>query len=359
MKKLYITLAITATALFATSCDNEEIEIVSSPTVLDITTNRIMDFNGLRELASNNKWSYYDLSDMADLQSLNSNYRLRVRNLVYDKTGVLIKDEAQFISTYSQNIRNELMLPVGEYTVVTLSDVVQVNGSGEITFRFWSLQDSTRLSRAKVADTGYLGGKNKVLAASTTRIIIDGTSRTYNVTPRPVGALIFILYENIHALNSTKRVTLLSKKVSSDLSFSDNGFIYNYKQSSTYDWRYDYMEPASNPNSAIVYDYAFVFESENTPIAWRYIDNANNAWTVADGVVNFKAGDFWYAHIDMGTIENEEEERIAFVIQANEFVRILDSAEGNARKIKTPQIGKNVIQKKANSIHLERLTSIF
>ena len=331
MKTRYFAFtALAAFSIFMTSCENDEITVVESPTIMYIETSKIVEFDGMKELANQTNWGWFGKSQMQDIQTLPDEGRLRVRNLIYDEKGVLVQENSVFARSYTNDIKSELMLPNGQYTVVTLTDVVGVDGNENINFRYWQLEDSLKLSTARVVDAGYMGNKYKLLAASVTSVTIDGKSRTYNVTPAPVGSLIFVQYQNIHSYSGLKFVELETKKSSSELTFTEKGTIPNFDVSSDYSWRYSNLEPEDYPNSQNVYGYAFVFASDNTNVRW-YMEDAEYYWSLGATSCNFKAGEFWYAHIDLSTINDDSP--FAYILSAKDWVYVLKNVSSSRKLV--------------------------
>lgn len=328
MKKIFIPLVAIAGLL--TSCSNDEIEIVSAPTTLNISTSKVMDFEGMEELA--NSGILFDTDQMMDEMTLDTDYRLRIRNMVYNSKGILVDDQSTFARTYINNVKNELMLPAGDYTVVTITDVVKVDGDNNITFTYWNVSDSTRLEKTTITDAGWIGGSRTVISATVTKITVDGTGKTYNVVPQPLGSLIYFFYANIHGNENVYHVGLYTKKSNGYISMSANGPECNFDVSNDYDYRYNCIDVEDYPSYTNLYGYGFVFAGSHTPIEFKYYyTSGSNKYydSTAQEDYTFNAGEFTVAYCDVSTLLDNEP--FAFIMPAKDLVDELSSASSKSR----------------------------
>ena len=155
MKKIFSTLSLLAIILLAgTSCSNDEIEINDSQLTFTINLSNVMKYDGvdiIENFVGSNAVSYLKEVPVDD------GYHLRVRNLVYDKNGILRKQTEDFASSYTHIIQPKLLLPEGKYTVITLTDIVEKNSNGKVGFHYWDVKDSTLLGNTRLVPTGYFG----------------------------------------------------------------------------------------------------------------------------------------------------------------------------------------------------------
>ena len=326
MKKISYPILLACAGLFF-SCSNEEIDIVSTSTYLSVNTAKVMKFDGMDYLAT--KSSFFSQDIVSELKTLPSDGRLRVRSLIYDKSGQLVQDISTMARNYVNKIDNKMMVPNGTYTVVTITDVVGVDDDENISLRFWMLKDSTNLNTAKIERSDYIGGNYMVLSATVNTVeVSEERDRTYNVEPVPIGSLFFIVYDNIHSNSAIEKIGLEKRKNAQSVTFTSSGSRNNFQLSNDYDWWLANLEPADYPNSTSIYDTQFELATTDYSLEWIY--NNGSWWYFGRKTMDLNAGELYYAYCDMSTIGNSYISQ--YIIPANEFRK--SSAPAKPQEVK-------------------------
>lgn len=328
MKKILFGLLAIAGGLLSTSCSNDEIAIVQSPTIINVNTSNVMSFYRLDDFVNAIE------ADRNDIDILPSSYRLRVRNMVYNEKGTLVYDKYTFHRNYINNVRDELMLPNGEYKVMTITDVVGVDGNENINFRYWNVKDSVRLSTAKIEETGYIGHSKNVVSAVISDIVVDGNEHVYNFSPRPLGSLMYIFYANIHGNSNVSEIGLYTKKIAKNVSIPNNEYVVNYDAADKYKWRYDILTPSEYNKYQNIYSWSFALATDNAPVAFLYKDTNGKNWYFNDVNMDIKAGDFIVAYCDISTIDSDK--ILSYITTADDFLTTLGKSKQQIASFNQP-----------------------
>ena len=332
-----------------TSCENDPIEIVGGETILEINTSKVMEYEGIDHLMS--VTSKFGQDQIDDLMSLGGTSRLRVRCMIYNDNGKLVQQNESYGYNYLNNVSVKLMLPAGKYTAVTISDVVRVDNDNNITFRYWTLEDSTDINTARIEETGYIG-KGTCLSATVNTVEVGNKSTTYSISPSPLGALMYALFDNIHSSGKYTDVELWTKKSAKNVVIRNGKVEANLESDTDYAWRLcsiDVTDWADSPSVSTVYGFYFVFPSQKTPIGWAAIDSNNkNYFMFGEKNFDFKAGDFVYAYVNMATLNDKTPGQT--IISASNYKAnspVHNSEVGNVKSVNVDDI-----QTVGNSIKL-------
>ena len=325
------------------SCENDPIEIIGGETILEINTSKVMEYEGINHLMT--VTSKFGQDQIDDLMSLGGTNRLRVRCLIYNENGKLVQQNESFGYNYLNNVSVKLMLPSGKYTAVTISDVVKVDSKDNITFRYWTLEDSLDINTARIEDAGYIG-KVTCLSATVNTVEVGNKSATYSISPSPLGSLVYALFDNIHSAGKYTDVELWTKKVGKNVVIRNGNPEANLESDTDYSWRICGLEVADwsdKPSTTAVYGFYFVFPSQQTPIGWAAIDDKNNNYFMfGEKNFDFKPGDFVYAYVNMATLNDKTPGQT--VISASKYKfdsPVHNSAVGNIKGIKVDDIQKD------------------
>lgn len=289
MKK-YILL-IVGVAFMLTACTNDNIPVT-------LATNFKIDPSSVIKTFS------YEIQP-GELESFDTDYKLRVRLLIYDSAGLLEAQETQYLTNYSGIMNTSVNLPEGSYMALAITDVVKYSGSS-VTFEHWTLSGEDKLVETKISDAGYIGYKYKILGVSNQSFAVGGSSATdVNMKVLPAGALYCIIIKSIHQYSGVKRYSLLNNKSSDYCVFNGQG-LYDVavdNNNGSFDWRTFFLEPDKYPNSTNIYaynfkmpigqiGYKFTYELVSAP-DYDYND-LTDVFTI-----NAKAGDEWYIELDL------------------------------------------------------------
>ena len=332
MKKNFATLCtMMLAALGFWSCSNDDIESVNVPTNLTVDTRGVFEFEGLDEAS---EYSALVPESKSDLYSIptSKGYQVRVRNLVYNNKGVLMQDYSSFSNTYANRVNTELKLPKGQYTVITLTDVVQKNSRGDIEFRYWQVCDSASLNSTKIKTTGYIG-QYTLLATACTKVNISGDGQTYTITPKPAGSYVLYWYRNVKNLKINgepmKFAEYQAKQIDDALHFSEQGndFYTDVRVSSQWDWRHSNINQQTKYQN--IYEFNFVLEQTDVPMRF-YVQSENYYGAQELGKVDFPRGVFKIAMADMGDLESEGK-LTAVIADAKIWLKALQQSSAPAK----------------------------
>lgn len=183
MKK-YFLLVVSAVALAFSSCsDSEEVDIKYQVNFTISPETVISDFQGYKS---------------GNLQ-LDDDTKLRIRNLIYDENYNLVKSSEGLVNQYSENLQFAEILPEGDYTVITTTDVVTGNSSSNITSSYWNFTKENNLNDFTITRENrvcFMGESTLGLIKSTLKV--NGQSTTLKINVKPITALITFHFRNIH-----------------------------------------------------------------------------------------------------------------------------------------------------------------
>lgn len=285
MKKVLFILT-SVIALVLSSCSNDDIPVSQS------TTFKIDPATVIRPFT-------YEINP-GDLEGVDSDNFLRVRLLIYNSEGILVQTETQYLSSYASIVSTSVNLEKGDYTAVVITDVVEKEGD-DISWACWELSDEHSLTTAKITDLDYIGGKSKILGIGSKKFSVTGVAEEISINPSPAGAVLCIMWRNIHTFSDVDMIVLQTNRSSDYLVMNSEGG-YNVaieNDDNNYNWRMSYIEPSGYPNSTNVYGYYFTLPVDN--ISFRYrIDTSNSESSYTNSMLfNIKAGYEYYFEINL------------------------------------------------------------
>lgn len=328
MKKFLYTIGAFALALCSTtSCENDEIEIANNSVRFTINLANVMDYEGYDEMVHNG------MEELEQITTVDTEkgYQLRVRNFVYNEKGILVNQTVDFSSTYKTTIRPKFMINSGKYKVLTLTDIVKKNDNGKVGFHYWDVTDSVRFADTKLVPTGYIGYYQSLGIAVTDIDVDENKNNTYTVVPRPAGSMAYIYYKNFRDLqlknNPVTYIAVCTKHKLSFYYFEGNNYEMAEQESTSYDWRIDYLEPnkqTSNQNVKHIYDFTFFMSCSKHPMAVYYRSKDNYQLTHSLGDWSFKKGVMYAFHINGKNMEYPEDADV-FAGTGKEYVEYLST----------------------------------
>lgn len=285
MKKYFAIFAVLFTVILS-SCSNDDIPVTQSTTFKINPATVIQPFT-------------YEINP-GDLEGISSGNSLRVRLLVYNSEGILVKSETQYLSSYASLMSTSLELSMGDYTAVVITDVVERSES-DISFACWELSDESSISTAKITDKGYIGGKSKILGLGSTKFTVSNISKDVVINPTPAGAVLCVMFRHIHTFSDVESLVLETNRTSDYLVLNKDGG-YNVaveNNNNNYSWRTAFIEPSDYPNSTNIYGYYFVFPTNNISYRFRIdVDGADSVYSNAMPF-NITAGSEYYFELDL------------------------------------------------------------
>lgn len=304
MKKSISILAIALVAILF-SCSNDDIKI--SRTV-NFTLNPSTVVEPFVE-----KYAYILTnvlgSNKGELESFNTNYKLRVRLYVYDKNGELIKAASGDFSNYDVKLKESAFLPVGSYTAIAVSDIYRPSDG----FEYWALSGQSQLATLKIVDTGYFGDSRTILGVTKQTFIVNDTGLDVNIDIKPAGALCLVLYTNIFTFSDVTEYELSVNKFQNSIAFDSNGdySISTENHNGKFDWRISSVELAEIDKA--VYSsarrWATQLPMNNVGVCFSYwTENSTESMQLGKGsTYDIKAGNgyFNWLYLDSSEFETE------------------------------------------------------
>lgn len=295
MKKYISLMAIAIVAIFA-SCSNDDITIKRTLTIK-------VDPSGVI--------SPFPEEYPSELTSFDTSCKLRVRVLAYDDNGLLAYADSVFLNNYQSDMSVSTSLPVGKYTFVATTDVVEY--SSKVTDEAWNLSEKDNINNTKIKareQSGLFAGKYNILGITSQAVNISEDTQSVALNPTPAGALIRIYYLNVTYYTDVTYYSLWANRGSSLVSFDSNGAPKMTPENNNN--QMDFCLSWTNVNNArtqdwwATYSWAFMFPVDNV--------NFQFYWTVEDAeyvselkeytmgeqktISSLKAGEEWLIEAD-------------------------------------------------------------
>lgn len=285
MKKILFILT-SLIVLVLSSCSNDDIPVSQATTFKIDPANVIQPFS-------------YEINP-GDLEGVDSDNALRVRLLVYNAKGVLVQSETQYLSSYASIMSTSVNLEKGDYSAVVITDVVEMDGDN-VSWACWELSDENSITTAKITDLGYIGGKSKILGIGSQKFTVSEVSEEIAINPTPAGAVLCVMWRNIHTFSDVDMIVLETNRSSDYLVMNSNGGydVAVENDNNNYSWRMAMLEPSEYPNSTNIYGYYFTFPINNISFRFR-IDTSDSESVYSDAMpFNINVGSEYYFEIDL------------------------------------------------------------
>ena len=287
MKKIIISV-FALLAMFMTSCSNEDITIEAPTTVNINAAGVIAPFT----------WEY----EPGELEAFGSSYRLRIRALVYNDKGELVKQATEMFSNYNVQLKSSVFLSSGTYTVIGISDVVGVNGSS-VSTEYWKINGEAKLSEMQIIDGGTIGNFAKILGVAKNTVTVQGSkTNSVDVNLKPVGALIYSFFfdmDQIVPYNVT-HLKLLANKACEAISFDGSG---DYRIIEKNETNTSYRVSRVDASLGFAYRYNFLLPMKNLNLwfACEQDGETKTFGTDEGALVDVVAGDEYICEIDLNS----------------------------------------------------------
>lgn len=201
MKKIFFALSVLVLGLLC-SCQNDEIPMDKQMTFKINPQTVISSFSNYR-------------SDLEDLKGAT----LRVRLFIYNENGALVAQGEKELTTFLQLANISMSIPEGKYRAVAVSDVVS-GGSG-----CWSVSGEKSISSLTLTDTGNAANGNNILGVATEQFTSGVSQQNIDLNLKPIGAVFYVYFANIHTLNNVSAYQLLANKTNDAVMFDAQGKI--------------------------------------------------------------------------------------------------------------------------------------
>lgn len=181
MKKIiYVILVIVS--VFATSCSNDDIEITKTGKLCTLTYH--VNTKGM--------YDEFDLTDDITDILREQNFCIGVTSFIYDAGGTIVDTKFTYQYTFN-NVSEELKLPEGSYTIVTIETLVNPNNGFQAND--WSFVRTDKLSTLQISQDSYEVYYPFVLGTSIMEINVMG-NQAIQVTPKAIGSLLQLSFLN-------------------------------------------------------------------------------------------------------------------------------------------------------------------
>lgn len=287
MKK-YLAILTAFVAVILSSCSNDDITI-TKPTTFKIDPNTVI--SGFEELVA------------GDLTVIPSAYQLRIRLLIYNESGQMVKETEQFFSDYAHKMTANIDLPLDKkYKAIAITDITRKSDG----FEYWEISGEESLSTLKLRDTGYVGSQRNILGISSVDFV-GGSSSEIKMDVRPAGALMIVYYQGIRSYTNVTDYQLAINRDSDYVTFDNAGQPeWNIEASSTYDWRISLLEVADwddEPDVSNIYDYVFTLPYGNTKMLFQY--KTSSGWfDLTNNInINLSEGSEYFVFCDIAERE--------------------------------------------------------
>lgn len=282
MKKiLYFLIAVLAMVM--SSCSNDDIEITRAISVKVNPSGVIAPFT-------------FEINT-GELESFDTDNKLRVRTFAYNEKGALVAQDVQYLQNYASIASCSLNLERGTYTIVAITDIAEMDGT-DVSFEYWTISGTEKLSTTKITDAGYLGGKHKILGLDIKKMTVESQNNECKLNPQPVGALCLVHWLNIHTYPSVEEYTLAMSKSSDFIQLNEIGGydVSELNENGAFNWRLTYLDPSDYTAYDNVYGYYFVLPMKNIKFKYTYVANGEyNELSTSETVSCEAGGEYYFA----------------------------------------------------------------
>lgn len=179
-----------------------------------------------------------------ELSTIPSNSKLRIRALIYDNTGKLVYEKVEQFTNYEVLMSFKTELEKGIYTVIAISDVI--NLENEKVPEYWILSKNySQLNETELTSAGYIGYQRNILGIASQSISVSSTNNEYKIDIKPAGAVVYTYFFGIHEYSDIKSYQLDKtqgvKKGVFDLNGNFKGILEN--NDNKYNWRMNVIYP--------------------------------------------------------------------------------------------------------------------
>lgn len=287
MKK-YIALFAALLALVVSSCSNDDLVVDQSITFKVNPSTVVSPFTDIELVAGL-------ISSVKDYQ------KLHVYLYIYDETGNLVASDEQAFSDYTHIMTSVQKLRHGNYTVVTLTTII--NNEGD---RFWTISGTDRLSTFTVKDNGYIGFTAKILGLSTKKVTVTETTKELSFDVECAGAVALVALQNYNTYTNIENLGVLSTQKCDEVKLDNNANMnYTFQIKSTYGWWLAKWPFETEDNLVLGYFFMFPHKDVKMTFAAETPDSFVSVGTTCTTTIQ-KNHAYWF------TYDFEDDETIWF-----------------------------------------------
>lgn len=167
--------------VLATSCSNDEIDIRETYAVTyNVSTQEMFDEFGISD-------------DIRENYLRDKEYAIGITSYIYDDAGELVDSTFSYTYSYGVISQNIGELVKGNYTIVTVENLVDPNN--DFKADKWYVSEAKRLETVKLATSDTKFFRSDVMGVSVKEVQISG-GQTINVTPSAIGSLVHVEFKN-------------------------------------------------------------------------------------------------------------------------------------------------------------------
>lgn len=292
MKK-YIVVLLGLMTYFTSCTDKDDVDIKYQ---VDFTVSPEKVMSGFEE---------YKEGDF----TLDTDNKVRIRALVYDMSGNLMSKTEELVDDYAKNLTFSTVLPIGEYNVITSTDVVEGSSASNISSAFWSFSAEENLSKLTISRENlmdYMG--NGTLGLSQTKITVNEPT-SVAISVKPITAMIYCLFKNFNDFKGTDfNLTYLEidyKYRIDKISNAGDTWLFNSTSATTDKYRIaslDLTIPDYEQSTGIYNFHAFLPETDKEfegYVEYIYKDGKKHGETTEASAISIESGKQYTLYFDV------------------------------------------------------------
>lgn len=257
MMKKVIALLLIAVAFIATSCNDSSLTSIGY--TFKVHLSGVID-----GFPDTNKEAMYKVG---------GNNHIKVNLLIYDASGMLVKEEETTTNTYKDVLDFPIEMPidVSGYKAVVITTVVNTTNSA---IEYWTLSNKHKLANATITRYNSPFSFYEILGVAYSEVK-GSNDNVVTMSVRPGGALCSLLYKNIHTYNDIEKITLTRNQDNSVVKFDANGEITpSGVKKGSFNWTSNELTIDDYPKATGVNGYCFLLPAEDISFKWNIISRS-------------------------------------------------------------------------------------
>lgn len=322
MKKIIYTL-FAFVAVLATSCSNDDIEIVTEEGKVENAVTLTVSLS--------NFYAGYDFRDTKhNIDQLEDKYStfhseygnyIQVRTLFYNKrTGNLTDSLLTYVTT-TNDVTASVDLPQGSYYAITTLTFADADSGDDASW--WWLIEKNNIETVRMQVRNRYSLWSIMSVSSEEFTVTEDSHISLRTTPAPVGAIAYLYFQNFQyrnaatygtiADNGIRKLTLYSQKIADEYKLNPNAVSkYNYwEDSGTSQWYFlsSQWEPTDfdaswTHFSSNLYDHCYILAPQFN-LAFGYVlDGQNTFNSYGESYYTVEPGETYLAYWDYFQVGN-------------------------------------------------------